>query len=77
MIYKQRAPIMSSCACGFYVVLMVSAQEIRLQIDAIPEIMLEITQNSLRAEGNDSITILWILIFGFVRKFGSAFISSR
>ena len=34
---------MSSCACGFYVVLMVSAQEIRLQINAIPEIMLEIT----------------------------------
>ena len=73
----QRVPIMSSCAYGFHVVLMVSAQEIGLQVDAIPEIMLEITRNSLIAEGNHSITILRIWIFGFVRKFGSAFISSH
>ena len=68
---------MSSCACGFHVVLMVSAQEIHLQIDAIPEIMLETTQNSVRAKGSHSITIQRILIFGFVRKFRSVFITSH
>ena len=50
--YKQRAPTMLSCICGFHAVLMVSAQEIHLQIDAIPEIVVEIIQNSLRAEGS-------------------------
>ena len=59
---------MSSCTCDFHVVLMVSAQEIRFQIDAIPGVMLEITQNALRAEGNHSITILRILMFGFVHE---------
>ena len=68
---------MLSCVCGFHVVLMVSAQEIHLQIDAIPEIMLEITRNSLRAEGSYSITILRILISILVRKFVSTFISCR
>ena len=68
---------MLSCVCGFHVVLMVSAQEIYLQIDAIPEIMLEITRNSLRAEGSYSITILQILISVLVRKFVSAFIFCR
>ena len=68
---------MSSCICDFHVVLMVLVQEIRLQIDAIPEIMLKIMQNSLRAEGNHSTAILQILIFSFVRKLRSAFISSH
>ena len=56
---------------------MVSAQEIHLQINAFPEIMLEITWKLLRAEANHRIAILQILIFGFVHKFRSAFISSH
>ena len=68
---------MSSCSCGFHVILMVPAQEIYLQIDAIPEIMLEITRNSLKAEGIHSITIPQTLIFGFVHEFRSTFISSH